>query len=182
MTGERKERRLLQQQPKYGWKEKGIWDGKRGCIGCRRWDYDWLDEDRGGKKEKSTERIDSGREKWEKDEGVTANGVGLAEERREYWGRVGRRQPSDSSTTGRGPLNDSLFLHDFNFWQSTGLLVASWQLYHYLLALSMLCILRLRWWMRRVHGVGLQRGWWWVGWGDSKVTVKIIEQGGNIEY
>jgi len=28
--------------------------------------------------------------------------------------RVGRRQASDSSTTGRGPLNDSLFLHDFN--------------------------------------------------------------------
>lgn len=30
-------------------------------------------------------------------------------------GRVGRRQAAtDSSTTGRGSLNDSLFLHDFN--------------------------------------------------------------------
>lgn len=45
---------------------------------------------------------------------MTANGLGLAEERREYRERVGRRQASDSSTTGRGPLNDSLFLHDFN--------------------------------------------------------------------
>lgn len=49
-------------------------------------------------------------------QGVTANRVGLAEERQQYRGRerVGRRQVSDSSTTGRGPLNDSLFLHDFN--------------------------------------------------------------------
>lgn len=47
---------------------------------------------------------------------MTANRVGLAEERWEYRERerVGRRQASDSSTTGRGPLNDSLFLHDFN--------------------------------------------------------------------
>ena len=45
---------------------------------------------------------------------MTANRVGLAAERWEYRGRVGRRQASDSSTTGRGPLNDSLFLHDFN--------------------------------------------------------------------
>lgn len=68
--------------------------------------------------------------------------------------RVGRRKASDSSTTGRWPLNDSLFLHDFNSWQSTGLLVASWQLYHYLLALSLLCILRLRWWRWRVGAMG----------------------------
>lgn len=61
--------------------------------------------------------------KWKKEsgneegEGVTANGVGLAEGRRECGERerVGRRQAaSDSSTTGRGSLNDSLFLHDFN--------------------------------------------------------------------
>lgn len=47
---------------------------------------------------------------------MTANRVGLAEERWEYRERerVGRRKASDSSTTGRGPLNDSLFLHDFN--------------------------------------------------------------------
>lgn len=48
---------------------------------------------------------------------MTANGEGLAEGRREYGERerVGRRQAaSDSSTTGRGSLNDSLFLHDFN--------------------------------------------------------------------
>lgn len=110
---------------------------------------------RGQKKEgEGTERMETGREKWEDGKGVTANRVGLAEERQQYRGRerVGRRQVSDSSTTGRGPLNDSLFLHDFNSWQSTGLLVASWQLYHYLLALSLLCILRLSLW--RVDATG----------------------------
>lgn len=91
---------------------------------------------------------------------------------------VGRRQASDSSTTGRGPLNDSLFLHDFNSWQSTGLLAASWQLYHYLLALSLLCILRLRWQWCRVGAMGF--GGDLGGWGvDLEVTVRIIEEGGS---
>ena len=75
-----------------------------------------MEEDRSGKKERGAERIEAGREKLEEGEAVTANGVGLVEERWEYGERerVGRRQASDSSTTGREPLNDSLFLHDFN--------------------------------------------------------------------
>lgn len=77
--------------------------------------YDWLEQDR-NKNERGTERMEAGREKRVEGEGVTANRVGLAEERWECRERerVGRRQASDSSTTGRGPLNDSLFLHDFN--------------------------------------------------------------------
>lgn len=146
------------------WK-RGNWDGECGCGAWQGKDrekgYDWLVQDR-RKNERGTERMEEGREKWEKGKGVTANGVGLAEERWESREkeRVGRRQASDSSTTGRGPLNDSLFLHDFNSWQSTGLLVASWQLYHYLLALSLLCIPRLRWWRWRVGvtGVGGDKG------------------------
>lgn len=164
MTGER---RMLQQQPASEGKrwKRGNWDGECGCGAWQGKDrekgYDWLVQDR-RKNERGTERMEEGREKWEKGEGVTANGVGLAEERWESREkeRVGRRQASDSSTTGRGPLNDSLFLHDFNSWQSTGLLVASWQLYHYLLALSLLCIPRLRRWRWRVGvtGVGGDEG------------------------
>lgn len=48
------------------------------------------------------------------------------------------KQWDDSSTVWREVANDSLFLYDFNSWQKTGLLVASWQMYHYLLALSCL--------------------------------------------
>lgn len=163
MTGERK---MLHQQPvSEGKRWKRVnWDGECGCGAWQGKDrekgYDWLVQDR-RKNERGTERMEEGREKWEKAEGVTANGVGLAEERWESREeeRVGRRQASDSSTTGRGPLNDSLFLHDFNSWQSTGLLVASWQLYHYLLALSPLCIPWLRRWRWRVGVTG--------AWGDE---------------
>lgn len=49
-----------------------------------------------------------------------------------------RKQWNDSSSVWRKVVNDSLFLYDFNSWQKTGLLVASWQIYHYLLALSWL--------------------------------------------
>lgn len=49
-----------------------------------------------------------------------------------------RKQWNDSSSVWREVVNDSLFLYDFNSWQKTGLLVASWQIYHYLLALSWL--------------------------------------------
>lgn len=161
---------MLQQQPESGEKV----EAKMGVCG---WWWGWgvmlgTETKRGREREglwlvgKRPEEIrrrywedETGRENWEDGEGVTANGVGLAEERREYreWERVGRRQAmSDSSTTGKGPLNDSLFLHDFNSWQSTGPLVASWQLYHYLLALSLLCILRLRWW--RVGALGFGGG------------------------
>lgn len=87
--------RVLQQQPESG--EKG---GKEesemeswGLGGAEREKgYDWLEEDRRGKKERGTERIEAGREKWEGDEGVTANGVGLAEERWEYRERESRQK------------------------------------------------------------------------------------------
>lgn len=76
--------------------------------------YDWLEEDR--KRERWYREDGNRKRKMRGRQGVTANRVGLAEERQQYRGRerVGRRQVSDSSTTGRGPLNDSLFLHDFN--------------------------------------------------------------------
>lgn len=63
--------------------------------------------------------------------------LGVCTEEKE---EVGTGEASDSFTAGRGPINDSLFLHDFTSWQSTGLLVALLQLYHYLLALSLLRI------------------------------------------
>lgn len=60
---------------------------EEGCGGAEDEDAsDWLVTDRSGKKKKGMERIEAGRKKRE-GEAVTANGVGLAEERWEYRGR-----------------------------------------------------------------------------------------------
>lgn len=126
--GEMAERKLR-------WREKavGFCDGTNGEAG--RW---FVRAGRVGEK-----NWKGGRAKWEAGEAATANGVELAVRERWESGEkegVCSGEASDSFTAGSGPLNDSLFLHDFTSWQSTGLLVAPLQLYHYLLALSLLRI------------------------------------------
>lgn len=90
---------------------EGCWGLAGGKIGKQA--DDWSAQDGGGEKKKMKRRkseMGGGRGsdcKW--------GGTGRGRERWESGEKegVGSREASDSSTAGRGPLNDSLFLHDF---------------------------------------------------------------------